>query len=235
MADVKNGKITLKIATYNIAAGRYNRDLSEICREIVDSDADIIGLQEVDLLTNRSGKIDMLKEIASAASYPYYLFVPAIKHDGGQYGTAILSKYPIESHKIIPLDNRGIKTEGRALGIFQIDVLGEKISFFNTHIEHTNDSLRAYHFEQLGNLLKDYSSYILTADFNTADYTAFSVFPNCRIVNNEKNPLPSFIPDSLGIDNIVMSSDWTYSSPALAEAGSSDHRLLFALLEKSIG
>ena len=95
MAKLENGKLTLKIASYNIASGHYDRSLSEIAKDIVD--------QEVDMFADRSGNIDMIDIIAKKAGFEHKLFVHAINIKGGEYGTSIISKYPIVESEIIPL------------------------------------------------------------------------------------------------------------------------------------
>ncbi len=233
MATKKDGKLTLKIASYNIAASRYNRELSGIVSDIQSSSADIVGIQEIDMYVNRTGRIDMLKELSERAGYPYSLFVRAIDFDGGEYGTAILSKYPIEKSQIIPLDNIPQTKEARSVGITQINVLGEAVCFLNTHISHTGLESRCVHFEHLARITEAMPSYIITGDFNTDDFENFSRFKGARTVNNAENYLPSFAPAEKAIDNIVMSGDWTWRDSALLPHKNSDHRLLFATLERN--
>ena len=68
MAEIKNGKLIFKVATYNIAAQRYCLDDTDaIGRDIAETGADIVGLQEVDMFTKRTGERDMLAEIAPLA------------------------------------------------------------------------------------------------------------------------------------------------------------------------
>ncbi len=234
MANTANNFVTLKIASFNIAAGRYDRDLLKICSDITQADADILGLQEVDMFVNRSGRIDMAKEIAERSYYPYHAFARAIDHDGGEYGTAVLSKYPIESFEILPLDSNSLPIEMRSVGIAKIDVSGHTVNFINTHTAYESSEAILCHFTQLRTLLSKFDSYIMTGDFNSNDYTLFSMLENSRIANNASNELPSFTPDGKGIDNIVMSKDWTYTTPTLGKEGSSDHRIISAILKKGI-
>ncbi len=49
----------------------------------------------------RLGYIDETKEISELAGYEYYAFSKAISLGDGEYGTAILSRYPIESFEVI--------------------------------------------------------------------------------------------------------------------------------------
>ena len=92
MATIENGKLKIKIASYNIAGGSYDKELSNIAKDIVDCGADIVGIQEVDMFADRSGNIDMLSIIAEKAGFEHKLFVHAINIRGGEYGTSIISK-----------------------------------------------------------------------------------------------------------------------------------------------
>lgn len=68
---VKGKKPVLKVMTYNIAAGANNFkvDLKKTAEAIKAIDADIIGIQEVDRLTNRSGKVDQAQVLANLTGY----------------------------------------------------------------------------------------------------------------------------------------------------------------------
>ena len=84
--------------------------------------------------------------------------------------------------------------------------------------------------ERLSNLkimaavLDGYESYVITADFNTNKKVLINAFPAHRLVN----------PIDDGIDNIIMTEDFDFSSPGLAEAVHSDHGMLTALITKSL-
>jgi endonuclease/exonuclease/phosphatase family metal-dependent hydrolase len=240
MAVIENGKLKIKIASYNIAGGSYNKELSAIAQDIVDCGADIVGIQEVDMFADRSGNIDQLDVLAKKAGFEYKLFVKAINIKGGEYGTSIISKYPITASKILPLksfEGGPRKIEDRSVGITVIDVLGEKVNFLNTHLAFEFSDAIIYHFDQVAEILKDYDSYIITADYNTNNFSLFDKFHDSRIVNNAEHEIFSF-PHSadtgVGIDNIVMSKDWSWRDADLGPMGHSDHRMLFATLEKSI-
>ncbi len=234
MAELKNGEIYLKIATYNIAAGRYDRSLRGICRDIKEADADIIGLQEIDMLVNRSGRIDMLKSLSYECGYEYRFFARTIDFDGGEYGIGIMSKYPLTHVEILPLDGGEFCKEDRVVCIAEISVLGERIDFLNTHISYESADARRVQLEQISKRASSLRSYIMTGDFNTDDFSIFSVLGDCAAVNNSGNYLPSFTQGGKAIDNIVISNDWQHLNAELAKPGSSDHRLLSASLKRKI-
>lgn len=231
MAQIKDGKLIFKVATYNLAAEHYCKDHPELLAfDIRDSGADIVGLQEVDLFTRRTGERDMLAELAEKAGYPHRRFVRAIDFQGGQYGTAILSKHPIEEMELRNLDSTN---EKRSIGRFKIDVLGEKINYFNTHLSYVPDELLS-HLDQVAKILDNYESYIITADFNTNNFSLFNIFHGHRLANNAENELLSYHPSGAGIDNIIMTEDFDYSEPRLGTKEHSDHCMLSAVIVKEV-
>ena len=88
---------SLKIMTYNIHRGQdadNNDRLMEMAAFIKESGADIVGLQEVDSVCYRSGQVDQAKILAEYSGM-HYAFVRHFAFQGGAYGQALLSKYPI--------------------------------------------------------------------------------------------------------------------------------------------
>jgi endonuclease/exonuclease/phosphatase family metal-dependent hydrolase len=93
----------IRIVTYNIKSGRYHPQGLEAVARIIETLApDIVGLQEVDEHMQRTGGVaqtDWLSRRLRMAG----LFAPALAHDGGQYGIALLSRRPIRAHERRPL------------------------------------------------------------------------------------------------------------------------------------
>ncbi|CAG4992811.1 hypothetical protein DYBT9275_01044 [Dyadobacter sp. CECT 9275] len=93
-------KFLLKVMTYNIhhcnPPGHDTKiDVEAIARVINSEKPDLVALQEVDVNTERSGKgKNQAKQLAEATGMHYY-FSKAIDHGGGDYGVAILSRFPI--------------------------------------------------------------------------------------------------------------------------------------------
>ena len=227
MAEIRDGKLIFKVATYNIAAQYYcPNDPDVIGRDIANTDADIVGLQEVDMFMKRTGERDMLAEIAAVAGYPHRRFIRALEYKGGHYGTAILSKHPIEDLEIIPLPSFD---ENRSVGRFVINLLGERINYFNTHLTCVPEEVPS-HIELVAKILDKYNSYVITGDFNNNNFERFDAFHGHRLAINAENNFPDFA----GIDNIIMTEDFDYSDRYLGPEDHSDHRMLVATLTKEL-
>ena len=182
-------KMKLRIGSYNIKhAADAGLNLKTIAKVITDANLDIVGIQEVDLRTKRSNGMDQPRMLSEYADMPYYVFVRGIDYQGGQYGTAILSKHPIRKLELI---NLASTNEKRSVGRFVIDVLGEQINFFNTHLSYVEAELLD-HIDQVAKILENYESYIITADFNTCNFKLLEAFHGHRMANNAENELFSF-------------------------------------------
>ena len=222
--------MNLRIASYNIRHGHdVGLDMSLLASDICSVKADVIGLQEVDIGTTRVGGRDTLAELAKAAGFAHYRFCRAIDYMGGQYGTAILSRYPICSFEVISLPCEGAR-EARSVGHAVIDTDGAHVDFFNTHLSVESPALRTPQFDALAALTAQTSNWILTGDFNTADPNCFSVFNGAPLANPCR--YATFPASGEGIDNIVCSTSWNITNTGVLPGSHSDHLLLWADLIK---
>src|SRR5262245_29746894 len=113
------------LASYNIqyclgGDGRY--DLPRVAREI--ENADIIALQEVERFWQRSGVTDQPAELAARLPNHYWIFGANLDMDASfrdksgalvnrrrQFGTMILSRFPIISSRNFPLPKYGASNQ----------------------------------------------------------------------------------------------------------------------------
>jgi endonuclease/exonuclease/phosphatase family metal-dependent hydrolase len=128
------GRENIRVMTYNIHQGLnadIYMDLEEIAREIDVHQPDIIGLNEVNRGRANNGYTDTLALISRRLQMPY---IYGANFVDGQYGNAILSRFPI-----LEWDNLHYATnttEIRGLLRAAIDLSGEEIIFFSTHLDH---------------------------------------------------------------------------------------------------
>ena len=220
---------TLRIGSYNIKhAADANLNLKIIANVIKDANLDIVGVQEVDLRTSRSDRMDQPRQLADLAEMPYYVFVRAIDYQGGQYGTLILSKYPIVSSEVIPLESWD--KEARALGHAVIDVEGTQIDFFNTHLSFEDKTLRGLQFLEVSEKTDLCENFILTGDFNTADFSEFTIL-GANLINDQFRFYPTFPGGNSAIDNIVYTDSFKEIASGTVTRSYSDHYMLWAEFE----
>lgn len=129
----------LRVLSFNIHHGNPpNRpgeiDLQGVADLILETDADIIGIQEVDVMLSRSNMVDQAKILADLTGMEYF-FSKGIDMENGQYGTLILSKYKIVGQRryILPMP---VESEQRSLAIVDIKLpSGASVAFANTHLD----------------------------------------------------------------------------------------------------
>ncbi|BBH22426.1 endonuclease [Paenibacillus baekrokdamisoli] len=136
----------LKVMTYNIHGGVGTDDaldLYRIASVIKGEEPDFVLLQEVDMNMNRSGKVDQTASLANLTRMSNYVFGRAIYHDGGEYGNAILSKYPLHVLRNLPLPGN----EPRAALFVDADITEiygtrKSITLIVTHLDWDNEQSR---------------------------------------------------------------------------------------------
>ena len=150
----------LRVMTYNIHHGAGNDsctppprttppqpecalDLQRIADVIRAYDPDLVGLQEVDRYWARSGYVDQAAWLAAELGM-HYCYGANLDHGPDshatvphQYGTAILSRYPILACENTLLPKADPRTEQRGLLEALVEVEGTPLRFYNTHLQHT--------------------------------------------------------------------------------------------------
>jgi len=95
----------LRLATYNVQHGRTpdgEVDIDLLARSCAALEADVLGLQEVDVNLRRSHDADTAEAVAAACGMAF-VFGEAIAIRGGRYGNALLVRGVIEDVEIIPI------------------------------------------------------------------------------------------------------------------------------------
>lgn len=134
-------KQTIRVMTYNLhhcnppSAGD-KIDVKAIADVIIREKADLVALQEVDVNTERSGKGNNQAKMLADMTGMHYYFSKAIDHQGGDYGVAVLSKYPIVDSVRYGLPIHADKPEEqRTIAAVTIQLPGKKnIIFASTHL-----------------------------------------------------------------------------------------------------
>jgi endonuclease/exonuclease/phosphatase family metal-dependent hydrolase len=168
-------KARLKVLCYNIhhalPPSKDSIDLDAIARVIIHSKPDLVALQEVDVHTRRSGPFNQAEELGHKTGLTPY-FIKAIDYDGGEYGVAILSRFPVTEVKRLPLPTKeGTNGEPRVLGTATITLPGKKqIVFACTHLDAQADSVnRELQIRAIAEALKTSTvPVIIAGDFNAA-------------------------------------------------------------------
>lgn len=131
------------VLVYNIRAGKdlAGRDNLERVAEVVRATgADLVLLQEVDRNTRRSGPADQPAALARLTGYQA-AFGRTIDFQGGEYGIALLSRWPIRRDTLIPLPVEAAPDgrEQRGVLLAVVDAPGGPLAVLNTHLDAAGD------------------------------------------------------------------------------------------------
>ena len=145
-------------------------DLAGICALIGKWSPDVVALQEVDKGTLRSNGLDQAEALAELTGLPHHAHFRAATLFGGDYGVAVISRFPILQTRRVRLPTfRGEET--RALARAVIDVEGVEVSVYVTHLSHMphRSDLRAEQAQAiLRRVERDPRPAILMGDLNDA-------------------------------------------------------------------
>ncbi|MEB2780459.1 endonuclease/exonuclease/phosphatase family protein [Algoriphagus sp. C2-6-M1] len=142
-------------------------DVDGIAKVILDSNAELVGLQEIDVNNERSGMhLDQAAKLAELTGMKFY-FSKGIDYRGGAYGTAILSKHPISEMETIPLPEEA-GTERRILSVLTVTLPGDvQVRFGNIHLDFTSDTNTLAQAKAITTYFeKEELPIILVGDFN---------------------------------------------------------------------
>ena len=161
---------TFRVMTYNIqhGAGADNKiDLLRTAEAIKHEKPDIVALEEVDNGVERTARRDLTAELSALTGLTGY-FSNNFNFQGGLYGNAVLTRFPIlfqtNTHYVM-LNSK----EQRGIIQMILDVHGKKVLFMATHIDyHHGDEERLLNISEIKSLIAQYHymPMILCGDFN---------------------------------------------------------------------
>ena len=154
--------------SYNIHVGigmDKKLNLARISEVILREKPDLVGLQEVDRGVERTQRIDEIVELARLTRMDY-AFAHNLDYQGGQYGVAVLSRFPI-----LAIDHRRLanlrEAERRGFIRVEVSVGGRKLNFVTTHLDYRDNDNRLFETRQIIKALDETPApLIVTGDFN---------------------------------------------------------------------
>ena len=159
---------TIRVMTYNIHVGigmDKKLDLKRIAEVINKEKPDLVGLQEVDRGVQRTQRIDEIIEL-SKLTHMDYAFAFNLPYQGGQYGVAILSRFPIRATEHRLYKNLR-EAERRGLIRAEVKIDGRLVHFVTTHLDYQHDDGRLFEAQQMLAFLSDVKGpLIVVGDFN---------------------------------------------------------------------
>lgn len=159
---------SLRLMAYNIHHGAgvdKKLDLGRIGELIAGESLDLVALQEVDSVCKRSKSVDQAAELGQLTGM-HHAFGKFMDFQGGEYGLAVLSRFPILETIRHQLPEGA---EPRCALEVQVEVPGMEtpVSFVSIHHDWTDPEFRLAQVKTLLEALKDrHHPVILAGDFN---------------------------------------------------------------------
>lgn len=237
--------MNVSVGTFNIQHGLDYLHLQETGEHLINlkrvSDAikqmnvDICGLNEVRNHEMLEGKVNQARVIAENLGY-HFVFVKAIDHHGGEYGNALVSKYPILSCKGIPMKTVPEKRlpgnryyEDRVLLCAEVLVEHQVLNVFVSHFGLNKDEFEVAVSTVCDNVKYCMQPTILMGDFNfipdSPYYAAIQemLYDTSDLINENKNTYSSINP-TRRIDYIFVNDQVKTISAQVLDIIVSDHR-----------
>ena len=234
--------IRIRVLSYNIhhAAGVDGKlDLERIARVVLSANPDIVALQEVDQGASRSRSVDQPAELSRLTNMQV-CFGANIDLQGGRYGNAVLSRFPILHHQNHLLPNMaGGEQRGFIEAEVKLSSSEAPLLVLATHFDHRGDPReRVASATAINQLIKKKTGQpaLLVGDLNdVSDSETLMRLTSTWTITNA-TPLPT-IPvgkPSRQIDFILFrpADRWrVLKTRVLSQAVASDHRAIVADLE----
>lgn len=232
------------VVSYNIQHGSLSAfDWKHLTEPVRLAGASLLGMQEVDIGTHRSGGRDTVTGVREALRWPEGRFVQSMDYNGGYYGNALFASEPFLAFDTMPLKHIP-GHEPRSIGhaILRLEN-GRRLHFLNTHLTVESAAGREIQFKQIAALLAtipDEDPFLVTGDWNTEKYADFAPLlgDGSRVaLANALHPdrLPgerqvkTFINKPIAIDNIAYDKRLlTLTDIDVIKGNWSDHYPLYA-------
>lgn len=187
VAIKKEHSPTLTVVSYNIKHGRGmdgRVDLDRAAAVLRKTGADLIALQEIDKNCTRSGNIDIAKELGTRLGMEHR-FGKFMDFQGGEYGLAILSRYPILKTVRHPLPEGAEPRCALEVMVFPEGISVLPLAFVCVHNDWTSAAIRKTQMEALLPALRLGKGHpvIIAGDFNaTREESERALGPGWKIL-----------------------------------------------------
>jgi len=227
----------VRVVTFNIHHGTVGSrgpvDVDQLAEVCGGFDADVIGLQEVDLLTERTGRCDLPGHVARALGMDH-VFGRSIREPGGWYGNALLVRGEVRTwrtHRLPRLPRWKLTQERRTLLLAHAHVAGVDLAVGVTHLAVPR-AIGLHQLRRLADLVVDAPRpLVVVGDLNRApqDVAPLAGWAGLSVVDHDKTH-PVAAP-RLRIDHVLHSPELSVAGVEVRATPMSDHRALLVDLE----
>lgn len=237
---------SFRVLVYNIHAGKDaagEPNLGRVAELIASTDAHLVLLQEVDRNTTRSGGVDQLAELERLSGL-HGTFGKSLDYQGGEYGLAILSRWPIAAADVVPLPNdpQQPRAGGAREPRIALFAVTNGIRVMNTHLDASRDE--TYRLQEIAHLLASAETsepLLVGGDFNAEPASAVYSQASARGLRDAWTEcgagsaltFPAGAPVKR-IDYLFLAGDARCASARVLDSTASDHRPLLVTVERPV-
>ena len=244
----------LSVLSLNLAHGRkdsvnqlflrkedFENNLSEIADLIIETDADIVALQEADGPSRWSGGFDHVATLAEDADYPWFERASHAQSWMFDYGTALLTRQPFEEVLNHTFESSPpTMDKGMILGqiAWQKEQGSEKsllVDIVSVHLDFSRKSVREKQIEELGNALEGRKNpVIILGDFNSEWFSDASIVQalaeraKLQVYMPEATNLGTYKDGKKRLDWILISQELEFIKYSVLPINVSDHFPVYA-------
>lgn len=167
LVEVTPNGVELTVMSYGKGSG-YN-DMQALANSIAVYNPDLLVVRELDVNTTRSGPMDQPQKIAELLGMPYYVFANALNYQGGEYGSAVFSKFPIEGNETKTYMLPSSSSEKGPLAIIKVKIKDTlSLYFAGVHLNANATIRNTMQAPTLLDIMKNYTGpLILAGNFNS--------------------------------------------------------------------
>jgi len=153
---------SIRVLCYNIHYGQGNDgvyDIARLAKVIEATKPDLVALQEIDVMVERSGRVHQIRELGKLTGMASR-YGPTQHYQGGLYGNGVLSRLPILDVVIQPLpyteSTEELVTYPRAAIAVTVEAPdGKPLRFVSTHFQHNLEPDRIEQAKAINRLFVD--------------------------------------------------------------------------------
>jgi endonuclease/exonuclease/phosphatase family metal-dependent hydrolase len=222
-----------------VSEEQTRKNLDEIAQYLKDSNADVVALQEADAPSRWSGGFDHVAYLAEQAGFAYFAHAEHTQIWMGNYGTAVLSRWPIaEAIGLTYADTPPTTSKGFTL--VQIEWHNPELAsspvtvdVISVHLDFSRKSVRLQQIDELADVIKKRAGpLILMGDFNSEwlaeEYMVENTVETSRlhVYQPASDDLNTYKDKRL--DWIMLSNRLGFTSYAVEQRMLSDHKAVTA-------
>jgi endonuclease/exonuclease/phosphatase family metal-dependent hydrolase len=216
----------VRVATWNVEHARRADGVVDVelaGRTVASLQADVIGLQELDVRARRSDRVDQPAAIATVAAMRVEFAAARRMGVLGRYGVALLSRSLIDDVEVVRLPGAGER---------RVALLARThgVSVAVTHLSRVRDDSARQLDVLLDHLLARPAPHVLLGDLNRRDHEVGALTDRGLTVTGGPRTYPSDAP-RLRIDHVAVSADLTVVGTDVPSVAVSDHRPLVVDIE----